>query len=470
MTRGYPRSMSRIGAGLTRAATRASARARSGTLAAPPIGGLLGHIPGPPRGAIPAAALLLGAGLVIGLVSDYFSDGMETGMPVFRPGFLYVKPGLTYWGTRRTPNVGGSALQTMDWDGPNMAVLMEGWLHDGGSGGGSWPTTPPATTAFIPSGRNSTFSMADPLPPSWMYFPAGLNNFSVAPGNWYHVTREIRREAYSLGPPLWRYKDMGRVDIWYNNSGATVTEPVQEAPPVWMPPVAAPRRWPTFYVRGGRRAAPPLIGSTDGPTDMGDFVGPGAGGVPGTAPPPAHTVPGIRGWGMTTTGEVTSPMGPPRTEMKTEATELVMQLISRTIGRTGEGIDVVRCIMFATGNTYRSRGVEKAIPKWRWAEAVASLIGAGPYQIGQRTVSTVRGTNILTPDGRLLSPQQVAARLIRCLVSNEIEDRVIGAISHQLAQAGGDMFLTAGPFGIESILAAANGDMPYSGAFDLGLR
>lgn len=163
----------------------------------------------------------------------------------------------------------------------------------------------------------------------------------------------------------------------------------------------------------------------------------------------------------------TSPMGS-GPEVKLRATAQVMRVIGNTVGSIGEAQDFVRCVMYATGNTYRSRGNEKALPRWRWRQALFELAGLPPPRdaVKWRVSRRVDG-GVVAADGRFLPWATVGARLARCLAQNWWDDAVQARQSQIIRDAGRYTGLTIGPLGPESIFALLNGKVPYADAFSV---
>lgn len=176
-------------------------------------------------------------------------------------------------------------------------------------------------------------------------------------------------------------------------------------------------------------------------------------------------------------GTIVHPMTPfPGREIKGHATKRTMDLIANTVGQFGEAIDMTRCFMYASGNTYTdSRGREKVIPKSQWIDALGALaFGSATFSGHRGSARTIKARwsestdeGLVTPSGKVLSWGDVGTRLAQCLITNHFEDMEIalrGKVTQSLASKGG---LEIGPLGVESLLNALQGETPYGGTFNV---
>lgn len=454
MSRGYP------DVGARRVATRATSVALSYQRAQPSLARLaLGggfKIPAPPSGAVLGAAIALAIGYAYRWYSSREGDA-PTGKGLEKlPGGTIVNQDLTFIETR----------QASGWDAYGAyAYASDGYFKDGQvSSYGS------LTGAFFnPAKVGRVLKTA---PPPTQHYKLPLTVTSV-PNNWYiGYTREARRYWY-INPTTNYYDYRHKIDIWRNETGVA-TPPLVEAPPetLYTVPVA-PNTW--------KPSRPILIWTPSAPgqqaTTVETFDRPDKEleqNPPLYIPDDIVTVP-ERGVGFyPETGAPAIPMTP-GPELKLSGSPGIVQLINKTIGQFGEAIDVTRCFMYATGNTYKTKsGLEKTIPKWRWREALIGLSNKSGRPINfspkrERGYSVNRDGNILTASGDILTPTDVAARLAQCLVVNELTDRMIAAQSKILSAMGKDLGLTVGPLGVQSIFQAATGNAPYEGVYDFNI-
>lgn len=211
------------------------------------------------------------------------------------------------------------------------------------------------------------------------------------------------------------------------------------------------------------KAPPPLYPGLNTPTEV--YVPPQVG--TGVKNPP-HIVPGINPIDalLSPEGAVSQtpplsvaavPVGTP--EMKSAGAKQFAGAINRFFGAGGELQDATRCLVFGLGFTYTGRsGQEKAIPKSQWSRTLANYSyfkhHPGDFYNDNFYKKYVKQTERFTP-------AQQAGRTLKCLAENLLEDATIGTFSNALTQIGTDLGLTVGPFGIESFIAAASGEVPY---------
>jgi hypothetical protein len=467
MSRGYP-----SGLGVT---AKVATLVKPATLS--PFAGATGgggfKIPSPPKGAIAAAALLLAVGYAAKLFSSREAGGENL---TVSPGGSGVNPGLVYWGPR-FGQYWDDYPASSTWPMLTYNTGVSAQYIANATATYPIPTTPPQGQ-FKPPSRIGVGE----TPPADFF--NGSTAITVPPGKWYCQYVEVRREQYNTTPRYW-YE--AHIEIYYNPASEDAKPSIVTLPPVaaWQTGVGSSRHWrrsaPVMSVgaavgdegRPSGGVAPPLPPPlTDKDYDIirggGVVAGDPAGTVPGVTVPGLSTGPLSRGVGIDGSGSLTAVFGPGR-EVKGGATAATMEVIRKSISEIGRGTEVMRCFVFATGNTYRTRsGVEKAVPKWRWAEALYALSFPGDPPLGmqaRRMVSRRRGDVLITPDGRLLNQDQVAKRFALCMAANHLQDAVVGAWARSVASMGADIGLTAGPFGPQSLLSAAGGAAPYQGAF-----
>lgn len=439
-------------------------------------GGLIlpGKIPPPPSGALAGLGILLGLGLLLELGKQLWPVSPPGG--VIWPGKQEIHPGLIYRGRVRVPDSGG-------WTWDTSTGYSGAYLPVDAMGVGTSDTLAgrPNTAFFRPDRNTSYYALpagTNPNPPNWMGTLAGFTITAVPNNYFYGRVREIRRKNIEQSPTLWRWTWQDEVDVWQNKSGASVA-PEVVTPPVWVIPLA-PETWPVRHsgrggvATGGRPTTvpgvviPPVIIVEETTPHTGSGV---------TVPVAVSDIPEIlpgrdRGIAVTTDGEVIHPMTPMR-EVKTAAAPALYRMIMNTVGGIGEAIDVTRCFVYATGNTYVGRdGAERAVPKWRWLEAMEALVSGDQSLTAirrKKTVSVRVGSNIVTPDGRILTPEDVGRRLAGCLAANAAEDAIIGIHGQTVLKMQRDLRLTAGPFGFESLYGAALGGVPYEDFVNLYL-
>lgn len=440
MTRGYPTpGLGSRGARLPAARAIALPQlSASGVLRGVTRGRI--QIPAPPSGSIPAAIGIL----VVGYALEWLMQerpGEEPGR-IFEGGGFQVNPALTYWGER----------QGSWYDLPGYSEIARGKLktfvvYDPAR----IPPTglgPPNTAHFKPENIGGPAGIP---PGDWQMaaHPPGTIP-TVFPNWWFGISTHLQTKRFiSWGEERQNYAN--KIGIWYLDGGETESVPgLEELPPRAVIPWS-PSTW--------------RVGRGQGFVRDTELV------IPVITNPPK---PGERGIEIGTPEKV-NVLDPRRPELKLQMTGRGYYIARSIISQMGEAIDVTRCLMFATGNTYFTRrGVEKVIPKWRWQGALEALRPAhveshGFAQTGPRVHSVLRGNNVITGAGKVLTPKDVSERLVKCLVLNFVGDRIIAQGSRALRSMGIDIGLTAGPFGVESLVEAARGGVPYDGALRLEL-
>lgn len=168
---------------------------------------------------------------------------------------------------------------------------------------------------------------------------------------------------------------------------------------------------------------------------------------------------------------VTSPMHPTH-EGKVWAGPATVRFINTWFGAGGELIDATRCVLFATGHTYRSGGKEKVIPKSQWGEAFGRNSGRWLGNKSSRVDGSIPMSDEFIPRenwqprdafGNRLSPRAMGTRLVECLFMNWLEDYVFGQMGKATTAMTRDLRAFLGPLGLESQIGMLQGDPAYSG-------
>lgn len=168
---------------------------------------------------------------------------------------------------------------------------------------------------------------------------------------------------------------------------------------------------------------------------------------------------------------VTSPMHPTH-EGKVWAGPDTVRFINAWFGAGGELIDATRCVLFATGHTYRGAGGEKVIPKSQWGEAFGRNSGRWLGNKSTRVDGSIPMSDEFIPRdnwqprdayGNRLSPRAMGTRLVECLFANWLEDYVYGQMGKATTAMTRDLRAFLGPLGLESQIGMLQGDPAYEG-------
>lgn len=431
-------------------AVGAPARSLTGAL-----GGI--KIPGPPPGSVAGAALAVGAAALY-----YYGPALIGGLfgplaPPRAPARRVVNPNFVLIETRRGNGFGTIRPET----------IKTGYLAHARSS--TYPPVGTSVAFFRPTA--ATNDHPDANLPFWM-FQDPMSPVTVL-NNWYlGVSTEIKQ-----GPGITAgWNSFANEMKLYRNLTGSSQNASSSRPGAYGFPGIAP---------GSKRSnggVSPSSGRGRGIT----AVPPGRAASPSRGRSPALTVPDVppvdiappRGIGVSVTrGNATwTPAMGSGPEVKMQVSAAVAGIINATLGQFGEAVDLTRCVLYATGNTYfDARGREMVIPRSEWFAAIAMMAGVG------RSVRTDRGNvrnrfavhdarGFVTQDRRRITHAQAGYRLTQCVVTNWLQDMEQGLRSGLQARMQADMGLVAGPLTATTVIDwLQSGNPAYSGSLDLYL-
>jgi len=159
-------------------------------------------------------------------------------------------------------------------------------------------------------------------------------------------------------------------------------------------------------------------------------------------------------------------------EGKHWASTQMVKFINTWFGAGGEAIDLMRCLLFATGHTYKdASGKERVIPRSQWGE----VYGTERVRWAQNKSVRVDGAEamsnrFLEPKrdrrdayGNVLTPRAMGTRAAECLFMNWLTDGLIAAHGRSAAAMARDIRINLGPLGVESQIGMMRGDPAYAG-------